>query len=382
MGGSRGRNGIGKALAVKTRRAQSPRSIPPGSQVARVREWGTAVLSDRDRVFVTHDMRGLTERAGRDPLAPLRARADCTVWDSAQRPDAESLRRGLRDQDALICLLTDRIDASVIAAAPALRVISSVSVGVDHVDLAAASARGIPVANTPGVLTDTTAELAMALLLAAARRVAEADADVRAGRWTPDRRWALDGYLGRDLSGATLGVVGLGAVGCGVARRAAAFGMRILGWSRSDRSVPSVERVPLDRLLAEADFVTLHVASTPETRGLIDARALSRMKPGAVLVNTARGDIVDESALVAALTTGRLAAAGLDVFAAEPISGEHPLARLRNVVLTPHIGSASVATRLRMADLAVANVIAVLDGGPLLHCANRAELAARVGLVD
>jgi glyoxylate reductase len=336
-------------------------------------------MSDPERVFVTHDMRGLTERAGRDPLAPLRARAACTVWSDARRPDARALRAGLRGHAALVCLLTDRIDASVIEAADVLRVISTVSVGFDHIDLAAASARGIAVGNTPGVLTETTAELALALLLATTRRVAEADADVRAGRWTRERRWELDGYLGRDLAGATLGIVGLGAVGRAVAARAAAFGMRIVGWSRSDRAVPGVERVPFDTLLAESDFVSLHVASTPETRGLIDASALARMKPGAVLVNTARGDVASESDLVAALASGHLGGAGLDVFADEPIGADHPLTRFQNVVLTPHVGSASVVTRLRMADLAVANVLAVLDGGLPVHCANREALVGRGG---
>jgi glyoxylate reductase len=199
---------------------------------------------------------------------------------------------------------------------------------------------------------------------------------VRAGRWTPERRWELDGYLGVDLADATLGLVGLGGVGQAVARRAAAFGTRLLGWSRSDRAVPGVERVPLPRLLGESDFVSLHVASTPETRGLIDAAALARMKPGAVLVNTARGDVVDEQALIAALASGRLGAAALDVFADEPIGSEHPLTQFPNVVLTPHVGSATVRTRMRMVDLAVAQLIAALDGALPAHCANRSELAA------
>jgi len=331
-------------------------------------------MTRTDRVFVTHDMRGLADRAGRDPLAPLRERTDCTIWRGHARPTSAELRAGLSDHSALLCLLTDRIDADTIAGAERLRVISTVSVGVDHVGVEAASARGIPIGHTPGVLTGTTAELAFALLLTTARRVAEADADVRAGRWTPERRWTLDGHLGRALAGSTLGIVGLGAVGRAVAERAAAFGMRVLGWTRSGRAVTGVEPASLDALLAGSDFVSLHVASTPDTQGLIDAAALSRMKPGAILVNTARGDVVHEPALVEALTSGRLGGAGLDVFAEEPIPPDHPLLGLRNVVLTPHIASASVVTRLRMADLAVANVMAVLDGGLPAHCANRERL--------
>lgn len=333
-------------------------------------------MTERPRIFVTDEMSGLAAAAGRDPLAPLRARADCVVWTLPQRPSAEQLGVALHGLQGIVCLLTDRIDAAVIDAADALRVISTVSVGVDHVDVDAASVRGIAVGNTPGVLTETTAELTMALLLAASRRIAEADAEVRAGAWTPERRWEIDGYLGLDLAGATLGIVGLGAIGQAVAARAAAFGMRLLGWSRRDRHVPGVEQVPLDALLGASDFVSLHVASTPATRGLIDAAALERMKPGAVLINTARGDVIREPDLVAALTSGQLAGAALDVFADEPISAGHPLARLRNVVLTPHIGSASRATRLRMADLAVANVLAVLDGELPVHCVNRTALEA------
>ena len=259
------------------------------------------------------------------------------------------------------------IDASLIEACPRLRVISSCSVGVDHIDLAAAAAHGIAVGNTPDVLTETTADLAFALLLCAGRRVLEADQFLRGGGWTPARRWEPDLLLGRDLYGATLGVVGLGAIGQAVARRAQGFGMRVLGWSRTRRALPGVEWASLDALLAASDFVSLHVALAPETRGLIDAAAVARMKPGAVLVNTARGGLVDEAALALALREGRLAAAGLDVFENEPISNESPLLGLANVVLTPHIGSASVATRTRMAQLSVANLLAGLAGRPLPH---------------
>ena len=267
-------------------------------------------------------------------------------------------------------MLTDRIDAALVDACPRLRAISTCSVGVDHIDLAAATRRGIPVGHTPGVLAETTADLAFALLLAAARRVAESDRLVRAGGWTPERRWEPDMLLGRDVHGAVLGIVGLGQIGRAMARRASGFGMRVLGFSRTPRDAPGVERTSLEALLAAADFVSVHLTLTPDTRGLLDAGALARMKPGAVLVNTARGGIVDEAALAEALASGRLHGAGIDVFASEPLLPESPLRTLDNVVLTPHIGSASVATRSRMAELAVENLLAALEARPLVHCAN------------
>ena len=322
------------------------------------------------RVWVSDAMEGLARRIGRDPLDRLRSLTDCTVWNSTRRPDPAELRAALADRDALLCVLTDQIDDGVMERAQGLRVISSISVGVDHIDLDAATKRGIIVTNTPGVLVETTAELAIALLLAVSRRVVEADADVRRGQWTPEARWQIDGYLGRDLAGATLGLVGLGAIGQAVAARAQAFGLRVLGWSRSGRTVPGVEHASLDRVLADSDFVSLHLASTPETRGLIDASALQAMKPGSVLINTARGDLVDESALVDALATGHLSGAGLDVFAQEPLPQGHPLLSLPSVVLTPHIGSATEGTRIRMVELAVANLEAALSGRNPIHCAN------------
>ena len=324
------------------------------------------------RVLVTDSMRGLTASAGVDPLAPVRAVAECTVWESAHRPTKEDLVQAVKGHDGLLCLLTDTVDRDVIEAGAGLRVISSVSVGVDHIDLAAASARGIPVGHTPGVLTETTADLALALMLAVGRRLIEADSDLRAGGWK--NRWELDGFLGRDLHGATLGLIGLGGVGVAVARRAAAFGMRILGWSRSARTLAGVERVELEELLAESDFLSIHLASTEETRGLIDASAFARMKPGAILVNTSRGDVVDEAALIAALESGHLGGAGLDVFDTEPIAADHPLMARKDVVLTPHIASASIATRLRMAERAVENLLDGLEGRSLPHCANANQL--------
>jgi glyoxylate reductase len=317
-------------------------------------------MPSRPRVFATRALPGGAFRR-------LAERAELRVWPGPGAPPPERLRAELRDAEGLLCLLTDRVDRALLAGSPRLRVVSSCSVGLDHVDLAAAGERGIPVGHTPGVLTETTAELAFALLLAAARRVAEADRFVRAGRWTAELQWEPDLLLGRDLQGATLGVVGLGAIGGAVARRALAFGMRVLGVSRSRRALPGVAPASLGQALAESDFVSLHVPLGPETRQLIGAAELARMKPGAVLVNTARGGLVDEAALVEALRSGHLSAAGLDVFAEEPLPAGSPLLGLPNVVLLPHIGSASIATRARMADLAVENLLAGLEGRPLPH---------------
>ncbi len=319
--------------------------------------------ASQPRVFATRALPG-------DALARLGAEVDLEVWPGPGSPPPSALHAALRHAEGLLCLLTDRVDAELLEGAPVLRVVSSCSVGVDHIDLGAATRRGIPVGHTPGVLTETTADLAFALLLAAARRVAEADRFVRAGLWTPERRWEPDMLLGRDLHGATLGLVGLGAIGQAVARRARGFDMRVLGWTRSGRRVPGVESVSLDALLAGSDFVSLHVALAPETRHLIGARELSAMRPGAIHVNSARGEIVDESALCQALRTGPLAAAGLDVFEAEPLAASSPLHALENVVLAPHIGSASVATRERMAALSVENLRAGLAAPRMPHCAN------------
>jgi glyoxylate reductase len=314
------------------------------------------------RVFVTRALPG-------DAFAGLVAEAGVELWPGPGAPPRAALLAGVAAAEGLLCMLTDRVDAELFAAAPRLRVVSSCSVGLDHVGLAAATARGIPVGHTPGVLTDATAEFALALLLAAARRVVEADRFVREGRW---REWAPDLLLGRELAGATLGVIGLGAIGRAVAGRARAFGMRVLGWNRTPRALPGVETVTLDALLERSDFVSVHVALAPETRGLLGPAAFARMRPGAVLVNVARGGIVDEDALAAALASGRLAAAALDVFEREPLPASSPLLAAPNLVLAPHLGSATHTTRTRMADLAVANLRAGLAGERLPHCANPA----------
>ena len=332
-------------------------------------------MSESPRVFATRALSAAVP-AALHALEDLARHCEVEAWPTREKPSPEQLAVRAAAAEGLLCLLTDRIDAALLARCPRLRAISSVSVGVDHVDLDAATARGIPVGHTPGVLTETTADLAFALLLAAARRVAEGDRFVRAGLWTPERIWEPDMLLGRDVHGATLGLVGLGAIGQAMARRAHGFGMRVLAWSRTRRDVPGVDFVSLESLLAAADFVSVHVALTTETRGLLGGAAIAQMKRGAVLVNTARGGIVDENALADALRSGRIASAGLDVFAREPLDAASPLRALPNVVLTPHIGSASEATRARMVDLAVKNLLAALAGERMPHCANPAVYAA------
>ena len=292
------------------------------------------------------------------------------VWMGPGLLPAVSLREELSGCDGLLCLLTDRIDEELLDANPQLRFIASMSVGVDHIDVTAATARGIPVGNTPGVLVETTADATFALMLAAARRLVEADRFVRGGHWRVENAWSPEFFTGKDVAGATLGIVGLGEIGQAVARRAAGFGMRVLGWNRTARDIPGIESVELDDLLAASDFVSINVALDAETRNLIDARRIGLMKSDAVLVNTARGGIVDEEALAYALSHDKLAAAGLDVFEREPIPDDHPLMGLPNIITTPHIGSASEATRAKMADVAAANALAALAGERMPHCVN------------
>jgi glyoxylate reductase len=260
--------------------------------------------------------------------------------------------------DAVVCLLTDRIDDAVFAAGGGrLQVVANVAVGYDNIDVAAATAAGVAVCNTPGVLDETTADLAFLLLLAASRLASTAEADLRSGRW---HGWGINQYLGRDVYGATLGVVGYGRIGRAVAARAAGFGMRVLHHTRHDTGVDGWVG-DLDALLAESDAVSLHVPLTDDTRHLIDERRLRLMKPTAVLVNTARGPVVDEEALAAALETGEIFAAGIDVYEREPEIHPRLLAAPRTVLL-PHVGSASQQTRTRMAQLACEGVVAVLAG--------------------
>ena len=284
-----------------------------------------------------------------------------------ERPLArEELLGRLRGKDGLVCQITDAIDEELLST-PGLKVVSNVAVGYNNIDVAAAKRRGVTITNTPDVLTDTTADFAWALLMAAARRVTEADRYARSGAW---KSWKWDLLWGLDVHGKTLGVLGFGRIGRAVARRALGFDMRVL-YHDVARSTPEIERelkatfVDKDTLLREADFVSLHVLLSQDTRHLIDERALRSMKKTAVLVNAARGPIVDEAALVRALSEQWIAAAGLDVFEEEPTI--HPgLLPLANVVMAPHIASASFDTRLAMSTLAVRNCLAVIEGKPAL----------------
>lgn len=263
----------------------------------------------------------------------------------------------LTTADALVCLLLDRIDRVVFARAPQLRIVANCAVGVDNIDLAAATAAGIAVTNTPDVLTEATAEFAFALALAAARRLGEGDRLVRSGQWTG---WALDQLLGIELHGKTAGIVGFGRIGQAFAQRALGFGMDVI--YADPHQVPgAARRVPLDELFAGADLITLHCPLNDDTANLVDARRLAQMKPTAILVNTSRGGCIDEAALIEALIAGRIAGAGLDVYANEPAIDAR-LVGCPRLVLAPHIGSATTETRIRMAQLCADAVIAVLSG--------------------
>jgi len=320
------------------------------------------------RVFVTRTLPGTA-------LERLAREHDVDLWPGDLPPPYGDLVARARHADALICLLTDRIDRALIEQATRLRVISNVAVGFDNIDVAAATARRIPVGNTPDVLTEATADLAFALILACARRIVEADRYVREGRW---RTWDPSLLLGMELHGATLGIVGYGKIGRAVARRAAGFGMRVIyATSRpadvsADPARGAVQPQPagLDALLRESDIVSLHVPLTDATRHLIGAPELRAMKPSAILINTARGAVVDQPALARALREGWIAAAGVDVTEVEPVPPGDPLLDAPNLTILPHIGSATTHTRARMAGMAVDNALAGLRGERLPHCVN------------
>jgi glyoxylate reductase len=296
----------------------------------------------------------VTRRLPGPALQRLEAEHEVDVWPEPLPPPPDVLRARAAGAEGLLALITDRIDADLIEDCPDLRVISNYAVGSDNVDVGAAAARGIPVGITPDVLTDATADLAFACLLAAARRLPEAMAAVREGEW---KTWGPEWLLGYDVHGATLGIVGFGRIGRAVARRAEGFDMEVL----------HTGDVPLAELLERADAVSLHVPLTPDTRHLIDDEALARMKPTAVLVNTARGGVVDQEALARALHEGGIAGAALDVTDPEPLPADHPLLDAPNLLVLPHIGSATHRTRERMADIAVDNLLAGLAGEPLPH---------------
>jgi glyoxylate reductase len=302
------------------------------------------------RCFVTRELPG-------PALERLAEVHDVEVWPERLPPPPAELRRHVAEAEGLLSMLTDRIDDALLDAAPRLRAIANYAVGYDNIDVEAAAGRGIAVGNTPDVLTDATADLAFALLLAAARRLPGAAASIPAGEWVT---WEPAAFLGFDVHGATLGIVGRGRIGDAVAQRAAGFDMEVLVHSRSSG-------LSLEELLERSDFVSLHCPLTPDTHHLIDAAALARMKTTAILINTARGPIVDQAALTDALHAGTIAGAALDVTDPEPLPADDPLLGAPNVVVVPHIGSATHATRERMADMAVENLLAALDGRPMPH---------------
>jgi glyoxylate reductase len=304
------------------------------------------------RIFVT---RALPFAA----LDRLAADHELDVWEGDLPPGPEAMRERTAQADGLLSLVTDPVGADLLDASPRLKAIANMAVGTDNIDLEAAAERDIPVGNTPDVLTDATADLAFALLLALARRIPEGQAQVREGRW---RTWEPANGLGADLAGATLGIVGRGRIGDAVARRAEGFGMDVLASSRRSG-------VPLEELLERADFVSLHCPLTPATRHLIGTEALARMKPSAYLINTARGGVVDQVALRLALLAGEIAGAALDVTDPEPLPADDPLLQAPNLLVVPHVGSATVRTRERMAEMAVENLLAALAGRPMPYAA-------------
>jgi glyoxylate reductase len=296
-------------------------------------------------------------------LELLRRHFDVTVWPYERPPTSQELVDNCRDKDALVCLLTERVDAAILAASPKLKIVANVAVGYDNLNVAAGTAAGVVMTNTPGVLDDTTADLAFALLMAAARRIVEGDQLVRSGMWGG---WGIMQLLGHDVHHAKLGIVGFGRIGRGVAKRARGFEMRV-SYHDALRAPAEAEQefgvtyVSFEEILSESDFVSVHVPLMPSTHHLINGESLNKMKPTAILINTSRGPVIDENALVEALRNGTIAGAGLDVYEHEPRLARG-LTELHNVVLLPHIASASHATRGKMAKIAAENVVAYFEG--------------------
>jgi glyoxylate reductase len=301
----------------------------------------------------------VTRKLPSSVIARLEAASDVDLYVDAAAISREELLRRVAGVDAIVCLLTDAIDAAVLdAAGPQLKIVANVAVGYNNIDVAACRARGVAVTNTPDVLTNACADFTWGLILAITRRLGEGERVVRAGNWGG---WALDYMLGTELRGKQLGLVGVGRIGRAVAEKAAAFGMTVAYTARSAADLPNAVQMPLDRLLSTSDIVSLHCPMTPETKHLIDQKALARMKRTAYLINTSRGPVVDEGALAWALKERLIAGAALDVYEREP-EIHTGLMSLENVLLVPHLASATTETRTAMADLAVANVIAVFNG--------------------
>ena len=317
------------------------------------------------KVFVTRLMDG-------EALDTIAGETDMEVWPEEHPPSPQLLREKLRDVDGVLTHIMDRVDGALLDAAPRLKVVSQLAVGVDNVDVKEATRRGILVGYTPGVLSEATADLAFALLMAAARRVVEADRWVRAGGWKlafHPQRW-----LGADISGSTIGIVGMGKIGLEMAKRALGFDMEVLYHSRTRKEREErrlgMKYLDLPSLLESSDYVSLHVPLTPETHHLIGERELAAMKPSAILVSASRGPVVDPTALYRALKEGWIGAAALDVTDPEPILADDPLLTLDNLIVTPHIGSAGVGSRKAMCMLAARNLLAGVKGDRLLHCFN------------
>ena len=307
------------------------------------------------RVFATHRLF--------DPARKiLQEHCEVEYWEKAERPPREEVLRQVKDKEALVCLLTEKVNDELLQAAPKLKIAANVAVGFDNIDVVACTKRGVVATNTPGVLDETTADLAWTLLMAVARRLLEGDGLARSGNW---KGWDLDQLVGTDVWGKTLGIVGFGRIGRAMARRASGFQMKVI-YTDAVRAAPNVEKElgaeyrDMNALLAEADFISVHTPLLPETRGLFNAEKFERMKRTAFLINTSRGPVVNEGDLVTALESGKIAGAALDVFEKEP--SIHPGLRRANVVLAPHIASASLETRTKMACMAAENVVALLQG--------------------
>jgi glyoxylate reductase len=321
-------------------------------------------MKNKPLVLMTHEISG-------DWIAGRLDDYRVIVGEKENRGIDKKLAPFLRQASGIFCLLDDPIPSEILLEAKNLKVVSNMAVGVDNIDLSTCTSLGIPVGHTPGVLTDGTADLTLALVLAVCRGIYQASTDAKEGRW---KNWDPAGWLGVDLNETTVGIVGLGKIGSAVADRLKAFGARLVFTNRSP--LPKMEKelnadqVSLDELLRTSDIVCLHVPLTPETRGLIDMGAFQKMKKNAVLINTSRGAVVDQQALLSALESGLIRGAGLDVTDPEPLPPDHPLYQLDNCLITPHIGSATYNTRKKMAEIAVSNLRAGINGDELLHCAN------------